>query len=136
MRVRTRIVVPAAATLALGAGVAAAVAEMQTTPTHTMSAHQGFSVVGAIAGSVVFARHQATGVVEVFNGTGRLVAHDDVRQEDRRFHFTLKSGQYQIRLKLAKRWIWDGCRYMKPVRVQANRTTHITLAEGCGTGTY
>ena len=72
----------------------------------------------------------------MFNVTGRLVASDAVRQKDPRFHFILKSGQYEVKLKLAKHWIWDGCRYKKAARVQANRTTHITLSEGCGTGSY
>jgi hypothetical protein len=106
MRERIRMIAGAVAILAVGVGGGIAVAAMQRTPTH-----RGSSDTGSIAEAVVFTRHQARGLVQVFNAAGRLAARDDVRHGDQRFHFILKPGQ-------------------------ANHTNHITLSEGCGSGTY
>jgi hypothetical protein len=80
---------------------------------------------GTLAGVALWIEHGNQGTVTVFNASGRLVAHREVRWGDDHFRFVLALGRYKVELKGA----W--CPSKKTVRVRANQTTNVGLSEGC-----
>ena len=117
-----RLLLAVAVTIALATGSVAAAA-LRT------------SKAGTLAGQAVFAVHDARGAVEVFNPAGRLIARRGVQYPRGRFRFVLPPGRYRVKLKVGRRWGFAYCPHEKTARVHANRTTRITLSQGCE-GTY
>lgn len=110
--------------LALSGIFGATVATSSATNRHTRT--------GMVTGSVAFVDRGASGVVRVVSASGRVVAHDDVRWDHGHFRFVLTAGRYEFVLKVnPPHFVWAGCPSKQPARVQATRTTHVYLSQGC-----
>lgn len=86
---------------------------------------------GTLIGRAVFTKPGSHGVVKVLNASGRAVVRHDVRYPISHFRFALKPGRYEAELKLRGGSRWEGCPHERTVRVEASRTTHVTLGQGC-----
>jgi hypothetical protein len=99
----------------------------------TAAAMNGDPDTGTLAGFMQFGRHDAPGVMRVFHVNGRLVAHRRVGWGHSRFRFLLRPGRYELTFTGG---VFKGCPQKGTVRVWANRTTHVGLADACPSGTY
>jgi hypothetical protein len=89
------------------------------------SPHPG-SRTGTIAGRVQLAGVER-GIARLFTARHRLVAQRDL-QGHGHFRFILKPGRYELRIAFSP---VNACPQKIAVRVQANRTSRIMLAEAC-----
>lgn len=90
--------------------------------------------MGTVSGQAWIADRGASGAVDVFNATGRLVARHRCARARCHFNFVLKPGRYEVELKMTPpSFIWAGCQKYskKTVRVRASRAAHVLLSQGC-----
>jgi hypothetical protein len=88
---------------------------------------------GTIRGIVQHPSRSTRGVVKVFNGSGGLVARDQVSYSRDGFRFVLRPGRYKIKFRVTSQ-----CSHVPPqtqtVRVRANHANHVTFYVACQTG--
>ncbi len=69
-----------------------------------------------------------TASVEIFNASGRLVAHHAIRESHPHFRFGLAPGRYKVELKAGRALCGPDT---EMVRVRAHKTVRLNLSEYC-----
>lgn len=119
-----------------GAAIVLMLAASWGAPAAVSALTQHIPNTGTVSGRA-YMDHGIRGIVKVFNGSGRLVAHHDVRRSRDYFRFVLHPGRYEVKLVMRPPSMsWPDCPNDKLVRVRAEHTTPVDLLQTCPQNTY